>query len=81
MDPLLKVVPEIKPVGIGTFAGALDYNNLSWLNKKILKSKGSPEGDFRDWNAIALGRGNRYMRSSSMMNPRNETPRIVADDS
>jgi menaquinone-dependent protoporphyrinogen oxidase len=52
MDPLLKAVPEIKPIGIGTFAGALDYKNLSWLNKKILKSKGSPEGDFRDWNAI-----------------------------
>ena len=52
MDPILKDVPEIKPVGIGTFAGALDYNNLSWLNKKIMKSKGVPEGDFRDWNAI-----------------------------
>ena len=52
MDPILKDVPEIKPVGIGTFAGALDYNNLSWLNKKILKSKGTPEGDFRDWHAI-----------------------------
>ena len=52
MDSILKAVPEIKPVGIGTFAGALDYNNLSWLNKKILKSKGTPEGDFRDWNAI-----------------------------
>ena len=52
MDSILKAVPEIKPVGIGTFAGALAYNNLSWLNKKILKSKGTPEGDFRDWNAI-----------------------------
>lgn len=52
MDPILKAVPEIKPVGIGTFAGALDYNNLSWLNKKILRSKGTPEGDFRDWKAI-----------------------------
>lgn len=52
MDPVLKAVPEIKPVGLGTFAGALDYNNLSWLYKKILKSKGTPEGDFRDWNAI-----------------------------
>jgi menaquinone-dependent protoporphyrinogen oxidase len=29
MDPILEAVPEIKPVGIGTFAGALDYNNLS----------------------------------------------------
>jgi menaquinone-dependent protoporphyrinogen oxidase len=52
MDPIIKAVPEIRPVGIGTFAGAMDYNNLSWLNKKILKSKGTPEGDFRDWNAI-----------------------------
>jgi menaquinone-dependent protoporphyrinogen oxidase len=52
MDPILKAVPQIKPVGIGTFAGALDYDNLSWLNKKILKSKGTPEGDFRDWKAI-----------------------------
>lgn len=52
MDPLLKAVPKVKPVGIGTFAGALNYSNLSWLTKKIMKSKGSPEGDFRDWNAI-----------------------------
>lgn len=52
MDPVLKAVPEIKPIGIGTFAGALHYENLSWLNKKILKSKETPEGDFRDWNAI-----------------------------
>jgi menaquinone-dependent protoporphyrinogen oxidase len=52
MDAILKAVPEIKPVAIGTFAGALDYNNLSWLNKEILKSKGTPEGDFRDWKAI-----------------------------
>ena len=52
MDPILKDMPDIKPVSIGTFAGALDYNNLSWLYKKVLKSKGSPEGDFRDWNSI-----------------------------
>jgi len=52
IEPILKAVPEIKPVGIGTFAGAMDYNNLSWINKKILKSKGTPEGDFRDWNVI-----------------------------
>lgn len=51
-DTILKDVPEIKPVGIGTFAAALDYNNLSWLNKKVLKSKGTPEGDFQDWHAI-----------------------------
>ncbi|MGO9118874.1 MAG: flavodoxin domain-containing protein [Desulfomonilaceae bacterium] len=52
MDHVLKVVPKIKPVSIGAFAGALNYSNLDWLTKKIMKSKGSPEGDFRDWNAI-----------------------------
>ena len=62
MDPILKAVPEIKPVGIGTFAGALDYNNLSWIyTKRLLKSKGAPEGDFRDWNAIrAWARESEY---------------------
>ena len=63
MDPILKAVPEIKPVDIGTFAGALDYNNLSWLYKKIMKAKGAPEGDFRDWNAIrAWGREPVYAK-------------------
>ncbi len=52
LDPILKDVPEIKPTGIGTFAGAMDYSNLSWIYKKILKSKKTPEGDFRDWDAI-----------------------------
>jgi len=52
MDPILKGIPEIKPVGLGTFAGAMHYGNLSWIYKKILKSKGTPEGDYRDWNAI-----------------------------
>jgi menaquinone-dependent protoporphyrinogen oxidase len=63
LDPVLKAIPEIKPVGIGAFAGALDYSNLSWLNKKILKSKGTPEGDFRDWNAIrAWAEGSAFMK-------------------
>jgi menaquinone-dependent protoporphyrinogen oxidase len=63
MDDIVKAVPKIKPVGVGTFAGALNYSNLSWLNKKIMKSKGSPEGDFRDWNAIrAWAREQLYTR-------------------
>ena len=52
MEPVLAAVPEIKPVALGTFAGALDYSNLSWPDKKILKYKGTPEGDFRDFEAI-----------------------------
>lgn len=52
LDPVLKTIPQVKPVEIGVFAGAMNYNNLSWLNKKIIISKGLPEGDFRDWEAI-----------------------------
>lgn len=52
LDPLLKEVPQVKSVGIGTFAGALHYRNLSWLEKMLMKFIGAPEGDFRDWNAI-----------------------------
>ena len=52
VDRVLGDAPGLKPVGFGTFAGALHYGKLSWLNRKILRSKGVPEGDFRDWNAI-----------------------------
>jgi menaquinone-dependent protoporphyrinogen oxidase len=52
MEPLMKAVPEVRPLGIGTFAGALDYNKISWPYKLILKAKGAPEGDFRDWKSI-----------------------------
>lgn len=52
LDPVLKAVPQVQPVKIGTFAGALDYSNLSWVMKKILELKGTAEGDFRDWGVI-----------------------------
>ena len=77
MDPLLEAVPEIKPIGIGTFAGALDYKNLSWLYKKIMKSKGSPEGDFRDWNAIRAWAREPVYSKLADREPRNKTPGIT----
>ncbi len=52
VEPIMKAVPEIRPLAIGTFAGALDYKNPSWFYKQFLKAKGAPEGDFRDWNSI-----------------------------
>ena len=52
LDPVLKKVPQVKPVEIGTFAGALHYSNLSIPWKVILKLKGEPEGDFRQWDVI-----------------------------
>lgn len=52
LDPVLKAAPPLKPVGVGAFAGALDYGKLSWAMKKVMQSMGQPEGDFRDWKAI-----------------------------
>ncbi len=75
MEPVLKAVPEVKPIDMGLFPGALDYSKLNLMYRTVMKykmeKKGVPEGDFRDWAAIrtwavglsspllALG-GNRY---------------------
>ena len=56
MNPVLKAVPDVKPVEMGFFAGVLDYSKLNFMYRMVMKSKmkkrGVPEGDFRDWNAI-----------------------------
>jgi menaquinone-dependent protoporphyrinogen oxidase len=52
LDAVLKGIPQIKPVATSTFAGAVDYSKLSAIEKLMLKSRGTPEGDFRDWKAI-----------------------------
>jgi len=57
LDSVLHSVPQIKPVGIGLFAGALHYDKLSWPMRKVLQFKGLPEGDFRDWDMIQTWAG------------------------
>jgi menaquinone-dependent protoporphyrinogen oxidase len=52
LDPVRKQFPQVKPVDIGLFAGAVDYKKLSFAYGLILKVKGVPEGDFRNWEAI-----------------------------
>ena len=56
MEPVLKAVPEVRPVDSGFFAGTLDYSKMGTLVRMLVKSKmeakGIPEGDFRNWNAI-----------------------------
>jgi menaquinone-dependent protoporphyrinogen oxidase len=52
LDPVRKQFPRVKPLGIGLFAGAVDYKKLSFAYSLILKVKGAPEGDFRNWEAI-----------------------------
>lgn len=43
----------LEPVAsIGLFAGKLDYSALSPIVRMKIKTKGLPEGDFRDWDKI-----------------------------
>ena len=56
LDGVRKKVPEVLPVDVGLFAGAVltegeDYEKLSWLMRLVLKAM-SEEGDHRDWDAI-----------------------------
>ena len=55
-DKLQALVPQVKPVSIGGFAGVLDYSNMCFFPRLILKAilskKGVKEGDYRDWDAI-----------------------------
>lgn len=56
LDKVRNKVPEVQPVDVGLFAGAVltdgeDYDKLSWLMRLVLKAM-SKEGDHRDWDAI-----------------------------
>jgi menaquinone-dependent protoporphyrinogen oxidase len=56
MEPVLKAVPEVRPVDCGYFGGVLDYSKMNMVVRMVMKSKmkekGIPEGDFRKWDAI-----------------------------
>ena len=54
LDPVHKQFPHVKPLDIGLFAGAVDYTKLSLVYSLILKMKGAPEGDFRNWETIRI---------------------------
>ncbi len=53
---LLAMNPRVKPVMVGGFAGALNYQVMPWYFRLILgaiaKSKGLKGGDYRDWKLI-----------------------------
>ena len=56
LDKVRNKVPEVQPVDVGLFAGAVltegeDYEKLSWLMRLMLKAM-SEEGDHRDWDAV-----------------------------
>ncbi len=55
-DKLVALVPQVKPVSVGRFAGVLDYSKMSFFVRLIFKVisliTGVQEGDYRDWDAI-----------------------------
>jgi menaquinone-dependent protoporphyrinogen oxidase len=52
-EKLYSKVPEFKPVELGLFGGAVNYDKLPFLFRKMFeKSEEMAEGDFRDWNKI-----------------------------
>ena len=55
-DKIYSLVPQVKPVSVGRFAGVLDYSKMSFFTSIILKIMlsilGVSEGDYRDWDAI-----------------------------
>lgn len=55
-DKLIALVPQVKPVSVGRFAGVLNYSKMSLLFRLMLGFisliTGVQEGDYRDWGAI-----------------------------
>jgi menaquinone-dependent protoporphyrinogen oxidase len=48
-DPVREI---FQPHAEGYFAGKVDPNRLSFMDNTMLKIVGTPEGDYRNWNAI-----------------------------
>ena len=53
MCALKKSIEPLTPVSSALFAGKLDPNKLSFIQRKMTELVKSPVGDFRDWNVIA----------------------------
>lgn len=57
LDPLAAAAPDVDPVDVGLFAGAVltdteEYRRLFALLKVPLKAMAEGQGDHRDWDAI-----------------------------
>jgi len=52
LDALRAKTPSVKPVDVGLFPGVMDSRRLPFLLRLIIRAMKSPEGDFRDWDAV-----------------------------
>ena len=50
---LAELTEQLRPEAHRTFFGALDHSKLSFGERMMVKAVKTPEGDFRDWNAIS----------------------------
>jgi len=48
----LRKLPRVEPVGMGTFAGAVDYEKMPKKYRGIMKRIGAVDGDYRRWDVI-----------------------------
>ena len=54
LDDLTKAVSPIQPVAAAVFAGKLDPDKMSFIERQMTSLMKVRTGDFRDWNAIAV---------------------------
>ncbi len=55
-DKLCTIVPQVKPISVGRFAGVLDYSKIPFLKRIMVRGVMTihkvKEGDYRDWNSL-----------------------------
>ena len=52
LNPVREAAPQVEPVAVGLFGGAMDYGKLPLPLRLMMKAMKRPEGDARDWEAI-----------------------------
>ena len=61
LDPVRQQVSKVQPVGVGLFAGKLDFGKLPFAYRVMWPFTAggqATEGDYRDWKAIQAWAGN-----------------------
>jgi menaquinone-dependent protoporphyrinogen oxidase len=52
LEAAREAAPQVEPVDIGLFGGVMDFDKLVLPIRLMMKAMKSPEGDYRDWDAI-----------------------------
>jgi len=52
LDGAREAAPQVEPIGVGLFGGVMDFSKLGGPMRLMMRTMKSPEGDYRDWDAI-----------------------------